>query len=136
MAAKKTARTRKSTSKGSDRKRRKPAGRSRSVAKGQTRGIPFIQTIIIVLVALTAAVGYVWQQENIKMKKGTIETLNRDGARLVKDIGRLDMEVERLTAPGRIKRIAVEKLGMSAPDRWQPIPVRLNEIPRVDGTNP
>jgi cell division protein FtsL len=127
--------TRKSTRNGKtgrDKARRKPSSRVRSVARQHTKGLPFIQTIAVVLAVLAVAVGYVWQRENIKLRRGAIKDLSYIGAGLVEEIDRLEMEVARLEAPSRIENIAVEQLHMSAPGNWQMIPVQLGVVPGID----
>lgn len=126
-------RTRKTGRRSSGRKR---SSRVKSVAKRRTKGLPFIQTIVIVLAVLAVAVGYVWQRESIKIKQSVIVKLNRQGTELVGDINALEMEVARLEAPSRIERIAVDQLHMSAPDSWQMIPVQLGAVPGRNGPRP
>jgi len=78
---------------------------------------------------LAVAIIYVWQREQIKIKGYEIRRLSQKGHELVDEVNHLKMEVARLEAPGRIEQIAVEQLHMSAPSRWQMVPVRMGTVP-------
>jgi len=89
-----------------------------------------MQTTLVILAALAVGIIYVWQKEEIKAKRYDIQELSRNGSKLVEDIRLLKKEVARLEAPGRIDGIAVAQLHMvRAPSRWQPVPVRIGDVP-------
>jgi len=112
----------------SSKTRKKPRSTARSVEKQRTR-LPFVRTSLVILAALAIAVVYVWQQEQVKIKGYEIRRLSQKGNELVEDIKSLKNEVARLEAPGRIERMAVNQLHMSAPRRWQTVPVHMGTVP-------
>ncbi len=128
MAAKSRGKRKPKARKGSARATRR--SRPRSLAKQRSRlPMAMVLTALAVLVTLAVMLGYVRQQEQIKIKGYKIRRLSQRGSELVEEIKNLKKEVARLEAAGRIERIATEQLHMQELERWQTIPVYMATLP-------